>query len=394
MLFSILKNLSLIGKLVIIDASNKTHSFGESVPYVKIKFTNESIQRKLYKNPSLYLGEGYMNGDIVIQEGTIEDFISIITASYDDFILNNTTFRFYENLSNILKPLQQINLIKKSKKNIAHHYDLNENLYKLFLDKDMQYSCAYFHNENISLDQAQSDKKQHIINKLNIKNNMKVLDIGCGWGGLALQIARETGAFVKGITLSENQLETAKKRAQAEGLNEKVDFALQDYRNEKTKYDRIVSVGMFEHVGVNFYQTFFSKTYELLKDKGIFLLHTIGRRGKSTSTSPWIRKYIFPGGYVPSMSEILNVCEIENINITDIEILRLHYAYTLSHWYKNILKNKNKIIQMFDERFFRMWEFYLLISKYSFVNMGNVVFQIQISKEINNLPLTRNYIYN
>ena len=394
MLFSVLKNLSLIRKLIVIDASNKTHTFGESEPGVKIKFTNESIQRKLYKNPSLYLGEGYMNGDIVIQEGTIEDLISIITASYDDFILNNTTFRFYENLSNILKPLQQINLIKKSKKNIAHHYDLNENLYKLFLDKDMQYSCAYFHNENISLDQAQSDKKQHIIKKLNIENNMKVLDIGCGWGGLALQIAKETGSYVKGITLSENQLATAQKRAQEEGLNEKVVFALQDYRNEKTKYDRIVSVGMFEHVGTNFYQTFFSKTYELLKDKGIFLLHTIGRRGKSTSTSPWIRKYIFPGGYVPSMSEILNVCEIENINITDIEILRLHYAYTLTHWYKNILKNKNKIIKMFDERFFRMWEFYLLVSKYSFVNMGNVVFQIQISKEINNLPLTRNYIYN
>ena len=394
MLLSVLKNLTLKGKLEIIDASDKIHTFGETEPYVKIKFTTKSIEHKIYKNPSLYLGEGYMDGEIIIQEGTIENFINIITASYDDFILNNATFRFYENLSNILKPFQQLNKIKNSKKNIAHHYDLNENLYKLFLDKDMQYSCAYFHNENISLDQAQNDKKHHILKKLNIENNMNVLDIGCGWGGLALHIAKETGAHVKGITLSENQLKTAQKRAQDEGLNEKVVFALQDYRQENKKYDRIVSVGMFEHVGVNYFETFFSKTYELLKDKGVFLLHTIGYRGKPTTTSPWMRKYIFPGGYIPSLSEILNVCERKNINITDIEILRLHYAYTLTHWYKNILKNKNQIIKMYDERFFRMWEFYLLVSKYSFVNMGNVVFQIQISKKINNLPLTRNYIYN
>ena len=223
---------------------------------------------------------------------------------------------------------------------------------------------------------------------------MSVLDIGCGWGGLSLQIAKDTGAQVKGITLSENQLTTAKRRAQEEGLNEKVHFALQDYRFENKQYDRIVSVGMFEHVGINYFSSFFSKTYDLLKESGVFLLHTIGQKGKPSATSPWIRKYIFPGGYIPSMSEILETCEKLNINITDIEVLRLHYAHTLDHWYKNTLANKRQIIRMFDERFFRMWEFYLLISKYSFVNMGNVVFQIQISKNINNLPLTRNYIYN
>ncbi len=258
----------------------------------------------------------------------------------------------------------------------------------------MQYSCAYFHNENINLDQAQSDKKKLIINKLHINGDMNVLDIGCGWGGLSLQIAKDTGAQVKGITLSKNQLATAQKRAQEEGLNEKVHFSLQDYRLENNKYDRIVSVGMFEHVGINYYPTFFSKTYELLKDTGVFLLHTIGQTSEPTSTSPWIRKYIFPGGYIPSLSEILKICEKLSINITDIEVLRLHYAHTLNHWYKNTMAHKNQIIQMFDERFFRMWEFYLLISKYSFINMGNVVFQIQISKNINNLPLTRNYIYN
>ena len=400
MLFSVLRKVPLKGKLDIIDSNGKTHSFGTFIDltsdnlYSKIRFTNKSIQRKLFMNPGLYLGEGYMDGEIIIEEGTIEDFINIITSCYEDFISRNLIVNFYQSILNFLKPLHQINKIIKSKKNIEHHYDLNEKLYRLFLDRDMQYSCAYFHNENIDLDQAQSDKKKHIINKLNIKSDMNVLDIGCGWGGLSLQIAKDTGAQVKGITLSKNQLATAQKRSQEEGLNEKVHFALQDYRLENNKYDRIVSVGMFEHVGINYYPTFFSKAYELLKETGVVLLHTIGQTKAPTPTSPWMRKYIFPGGYIPSLSEILKTCENLCINVTDVEVLRLHYAHTLHHWYKNTLAHKNQIIQMFDERFFRMWEFYLLISKYSFLNMGNVVFQIQISKNINNLPLTRNYIYN
>ena len=223
---------------------------------------------------------------------------------------------------------------------------------------------------------------------------MTVLDIGCGWGGMALQIARDTGAKVKGITLSKNQFMTAKKRAKAEGLADKVEFSMLDYRQEQQRYDRIVSVGMFEHVGINHYSEFFSKTYDLLKDDGVFLLHTIGQKDKPSATNPWMRKYIFPGGYIPSLSEVLKECEKQNIVITDIEILRLHYAQTLKHWYQNFLKNKNRIIEMFDERFFRMWEYYLLVSQFSFCNMRNVVFQIQISKNINNLPLTRNYMYN
>jgi len=394
MLFSILRNISLEGKLIIIDSEGKSYSFGHSEPYVKIRFTNKFIQNKIFLNPGLYIGEAYMNKQLVIEEGSIEDFISIITASYNEFLKGHWFLKFFEKTSTFLKSFQQLNRIISSKKNVEHHYDLNEDLYRLFLDKDMQYSCAYFHNDNISLDQAQIDKKKHIIKKLQIDINSSILDIGCGWGGLALQIAKETGAKVKGITLSKNQLLTAKKRAQEEGLNDKVEFALQDYRSEKGFYDRIVSVGMFEHVGVNYFSNFFFKTQELLKKNGILLLHTIGQIGKPTATSPWIRKYIFPGGYIPSMSEIVNVCEKQNIIISDIEILRHHYALTLKHWYKNTLKNKDKIIKMFDKRFFRMWEFYLLISQYSFKNMGNVVFQIQITKNINNLPLTRNYIYN
>ncbi len=394
MLYSVLKKINFDCKIIFIDSNNKLYEFGEGSPVLKIRFTNKSIEKKLFRNPSLYFGEGYMNEEIILEEGTIEELVNIVTSCYDDYVRNNFIFKIYENFSGYFKVFQQLNESIKSKQNVAHHYDLNEDLYKLFLDKDMQYSCGYFHNENISLEQAQIDKKKHIINKLQISENMEVLDIGCGWGGMALEIAKQTGAKVKGITLSENQFVTASRRAQEEGLSDKVSFQIQDYRNEEKKYDRIVSVGMFEHVGIKYFKVYLKKTYEILKDNGVFLLHTIGQRGIPTATSPWIRKYIFPGGYIPSLSDIINETQKLNINVTDIEILRLHYAHTLSHWYKNVQKNKDKIVNMFDERFYRMWEFYLLASKYSFVNMGNVVFQIQIAKNINDLPLTRNYIYN
>jgi len=394
MLYSVLKKVNFKERLSIVDSNNNTRVFGKGKSNLRIRLTNKSIEKKLFRNPSLHFGEGYMNREILIEEGSIEQLIDLITLCYDDFIQHNSIYKIYENFSGYFKVFQQLNEIVKSKQNVAHHYDLKEDLYKLFLDKDMQYSCAYFHNENMSLDQAQIDKKNHIINKLQISENMKVLDIGCGWGGMAIEIAKQTGATVKGITLSENQFATASKRAQEEGLSEKLTFKLQDYRNENENYDRIVSVGMFEHVGIKYFREYLKKTYDLLKDTGVFLLHTIGQRGVPTATSPWIRKYIFPGGYIPSLSDIIHETEKLNINITDIEILRLHYAHTLTHWYKNIQKNKDQIIKMFDDRFYRMWEFYLLASKYSFVNMGNVVFQIQIAKNIDNLPLTRNYMYN
>ena len=394
MLYSVLNKVNFKGKITIIDSNDKIRNFGSGPIILKVRLKSKAIEKKLFRNPGLHFGEGYMNQEILIEEGTIEELIDVITSCYDDFLRNNFIYRIYENFSGYFKIFQQLNATVKSKHNVAHHYDLKEDLYKLFLDKDMQYSCAYFHNENINLEQAQIDKKKHIINKLQIKENMNVLDIGCGWGGMAIEIAKQTGANVKGITLSENQFATASKRVQAEGLAEKVSFAIQDYRIEAQKYDRIVSVGMFEHVGIKYFRTYLKKTYELLKDNGVFLLHTIGQRGIPTATSPWIRKYIFPGGYIPSLSEIMKETQKLNINVTDVEVLRLHYAHTLSHWYKNVLENKDKIIKMFDERFFRMWEFYLLASKYSFINMGNVVFQIQISKNINSLPLTRNYIYN
>ncbi len=394
MLYSVLKKINFDAKIIIVDSKNTQRVFGSGEKIIKVKLTNKSIEKKLFRNPGLHLGEGYMNEEIIIEQGTIEELIDVVTSCYDDFVRNNFIYRIYENFSGYFKVFQQLNETIKSKQNVAHHYDLKEDLYRLFLDKDMQYSCAYFHNQNISLDQAQVDKKKHIINKLKISENMRVLDIGCGWGGMALEIAKQTGAKVKGITLSENQFATASKRAQKEGLSEKVSFEIQDYRDEFEKYDRIVSVGMFEHVGIKYFRPYLKKTYELLKENGVFLLHTIGQRGIPTATSPWIRKYIFPGGYIPSLTDIINETQKLNINVTDIEILRLHYAHTLTHWYRNVQKNKDQIIKMFDNKFYKMWEFYLLASKYSFVNMGNVVFQIQIAKNIDNLPLTRNYIYN
>ncbi|MBT3777795.1 MAG: class I SAM-dependent methyltransferase [Pelagibacteraceae bacterium] len=394
MFFFILKKVKFKSRIIFVDYKDNIFKFGKGKASLRIKLTNKSIERKLFLNPGLHFGEGYMNGEIIVEEGTIEQLIDEVTSVYDDFVHNNFFYRFYENLSSNVKVFHQLNELVSAKRNVRHHYDLKEDLYKLFLDKDMQYSCAYFHNENISLEQAQIDKKNHIINKLQITSDMDVLDIGCGWGGMSIEIAKQTGASVKGITLSENQYATASKRVQEEGLSEKVSFQIQDYRKETKKYDRIVSVGMFEHVGIKYFRTFFKKTHDLLKDNGVFLLHTIGQRGIPTATSHWIRKYIFPGGYIPSLSDIVNETQKLDINITDIEILRLHYAHTITHWYKNILNNKEQIIKMFDIRFYRMWEFYLLASKYSFVNMGNVVFQIQIAKNINNLPLTRNYMYN
>ena len=236
MLFSILNKIKFKGKLVVTNYKGKTFHFGEGKEFVKIRLSNKSIENKIFRNPSLYLGEGYMNKEIIIEEGTLDDFLKIITSSYDDYMSSNFVFKLYENISTFFKSFQQINKLVRSKKNIAHHYDIDEKMYKLFLDKDMQYSCAYFHNQNIGLDQAQLDKKKHIIDKLQIKENMSVLDIGCGWGGMAIQIAKDTGARVKGITLSENQFATAQKRAQEEGISEKVSFALQDYRNENDKY--------------------------------------------------------------------------------------------------------------------------------------------------------------
>ena len=382
------------GTLEVIDYDGKKYIFGNSEPFTSIRFHKKDIKKKLYLNPELYLGEAYVDGDITIENGDLETFINIVSKNYN-YIVKDFTHHILDLINLFAEFFQRGNLQDISKKNVSHHYDINEEIYKLFLDKDMQYSCAYFHNENISLDQAQIDKKNHLIKKLNInKNNMKVLDIGSGWGGMALQIAKDTGAYVKGVTLSDNQYITSKKRAKELSLDSKVDFDLIDYRNLNEKFDRIISVGMFEHVGKKEYQKFFKKIYDLLNDEGVCVLHTIGTMHPPSKTNPWIKKYIFPGGYIPSLSDIVPVIEKNKLWINDIEFLQLHYATTLKNWRINFNRNREKISKILDEKFCRMWEFYLLSSEYSFRNLGNQVFQIQITKNLDNLPFTRNYIYN
>ena len=394
MFLNFLRKTIKYGKIEIIDYDKKRYVFGSSGEFCSIRLHKKNTKKKLFINPELYVGEAYVEGDLTIEEGSLEIFISIITKNYKNFdkIIYHKILRIFKR---ILKLLNKKNLIGTSIKNVAHHYDINEEIYKLFLDKDMQYSCAYFHNDNISLDQAQIDKKHHLIKKLNInKKNMKVLDIGSGWGGMALQIAKDTGAYVTGITLSKNQLETSRKRAKNNNLNSLVNFELEDYRNINEKFDRIISIGMFEHVGAQQYDVFFKKIKEILTDDGVMILHSIGQKYKPQETNSWIRKYIFPGGYIPSLSEVLSATEKEGLWVNDLEILRLHYAETLKHWHKNFNNNREKISQILSEKFCRMWEFYLLLSEYSFRNMGNFVFQMQISKNLGSLPFTRNYIYN
>ena len=275
---------------------------------------------------------------------------------------------------------------------MAHHYDLSGRLYDLFLDKDKQYSCAYFEDENDGLEEAQHNKKRHIAAKLLLESDQKVLDIGCGWGGLALYLAREAGVEVTGLTLSREQHGAAEERAREAGLDNQVRFRLQDYREEAETYDRVVSVGMFEHVGATHYREFFGKLRRLLKEDGVALLHTIGRAGPPGATNAWLAKYIFPGGYTPALSEMMAAIEKEDLWVTDIEALRLHYAGTLRHWRERFAANRDEIRDLYDEKFCRMWEFYLTGCEQSFRRMDQLVFQIQIARRRDAVPLTRGYI--
>ena len=301
--------------------------------------------------------------------------------------------QFINKLSGSYRYLTNFNFIKKSKMNVAHHYDLSDELYDLFLDPKKQYSCAYFKNENDTLEDAQNNKIQHIIKKLNIQPNQKVLDIGCGWGSLAFDIAKSKNCEVTGITLSENQFAYCVKKSKELNLENQVTFKLMDYRELDEKFDRIVSVGMFEHVGRKFYKKFFKQIEKLLTDTGVSLIHTIGSVNPPRDPHPWVTKYIFPGGYTPSLSEVTTPIEKAGLVVSDIEVLKLHYSHTLRHWKENCIKNKEKIVEMFDERFFRMWEFYLAGCEIAFKWGDQVVYQFQLTKSYTSTPITRDYIY-
>ena len=378
----------------LVDANKKSHIIGKPKKEnpIKLKILDKSLHWKLLMNPDLYLGEGYMDGSIVIENGTLTEFL--------DIALKNVGRKHTNEISNILgkfrrvyRYLTNLNLIGKSKENVAHHYDISEKFYDLFLDEKRQYSCAYFKNEDDTLEIAQNNKIDHIIKKLNLKPNQKVLDIGCGWGTLAIDIAKKTQCEVVGITLSENQLEYAKKKAKEMNLENQVEFRLADYRQLNEKFDRVVSVGMFEHVGRNFYKKYFNIVYDFLNEDGVALIHTIGSVNPPRPPQPWITKYIFPGGYTPSLSEVSAPIEKSGLILSDIEVLRTHYQHTLRNWKDRFMSKKEHVLEMFDEKFFRMWEFYLVSCEMAFKWGDQVVFQLQLTKKLKATPITRDYIY-
>jgi cyclopropane-fatty-acyl-phospholipid synthase len=358
---------------------------------VALRFTSRMAQIAVLFDPELKLGEAYMDGDLIVEEGDIADFLEI--ALYQEMHGGPPRWtRWLKGLRYISRRLQQYNPRDRSRANVAHHYDLDARIYALFLDADRQYSCAYFDTPTASLDDAQVAKKRHLAAKLVMKGARRVLDIGCGWGGMALYLAKFCGARVTGVTLSQEQFAIAKSRAGEQSLEDTVEFRMQDYRDVAEKFDRIVSVGMFEHVGVGFYDTFFRKAADILTDDGVMVLHSIGRSEPPTNTNAWIAKYIFPGGYIPALSEVLPAIERSGLIVTDIEILRLHYAETLKAWRERFLARREEVEQIYDARFVRMWEFYLAASEMAFRQQNMMVFQIQLAKRQGVVPITRNYI--
>jgi len=389
-----LNKLFIKGGFILIDAETKQYIIGspESKHPIKIKLLDKKLHYKLLFRPDLYFGEAYSDGTIIIENGSLTDFLDLALMNIGRNELNFLS-QLLNKLSGTYRYLTNFNFIKKSKMNVAHHYDLSDDLYDLFLDPKKQYSCAYFKNENDSLETAQNNKIQHIIKKLNIKPNQRVLDIGCGWGSLALDIAKSTQCEMTGITLSKNQFNYCEKKAKELNLENQVTFKLIDYRQLNEKFDRIVSIGMFEHVGRKFYKNYFKQIEKLLSKDGISLIHTIGSVNPPRDPHPWITKYIFPGGYTPSLSEVTGPIEKAGLIVSDIEVLKMHYSHTLRHWKENCIANEEKITQMFDERFFRMWEFYLASCESAFKWGDQVVYQFQLTKNYTSTPTTRDYIY-
>jgi cyclopropane-fatty-acyl-phospholipid synthase len=390
-----LRRLIRAGSMTLIDAGGASHRIvGEKPgPDVTVRLHDRALHHKLILNPRLRIGEAYMDGTLTIDDGRLYDFLDLLGLNMRD-LESNAVVRVKMALERIVRLLAQYNPVGRAQRNVAHHYDLNGALYDTFLDADRQYSCAYFRTPQDTLEQAQAQKKAHILAKLLVVPRHKVLDIGSGWGGLGLQIARDSGADVTGVTLSVEQHAVSSRRALESGLADRVRFKLLDYRQETGTYDRIVSVGMFEHVGAPHYDEFFAKVKSLLADDGVMLLHSIGTMGPPGAQNPWIRKYIFPGGYTPSLSEVMAAIERVGLYVTDMEVLRLHYAETLLHWRQRFMANRDRVKAMagYDDRFCRMWEFYLAAAEMSFRRLDQMVFQIQIAKRNDAAPLTRDYM--
>jgi cyclopropane-fatty-acyl-phospholipid synthase len=380
------------GNLRVTTAGGTVFAFGDgSGKPVAIRFTNQAAQCGVLIDPELKFGESYADGSMVVEQGTIADVLSVVFAQRRDG-KPPWWARLQWSIRYLYRRLLQLNLPRRSRSNVAHHYDLDGRLYALFLDADRQYSCGYFETPNQSLDDAQLAKKRHLAAKLLVDRQHRVLDIGCGWGGLAIYLAEICQARVTGVTLSAEQHAFASSRASERLPAQAIEFRLQDYRDVPEHFDRIVSVGMFEHVGVGFYDTFFRKCASLLQDDGVMLLHSIGRSEGPNVTNPWIAKYIFPGGYIPALSEVLPAVEKAGLLVTDIEVLRLHYAETIKAWRQRFMAHRDDVERLYDVWFARMWEFYLAAAEMAFREQAMMVFQLQLTKRQGVVPMTRDYI--
>jgi cyclopropane-fatty-acyl-phospholipid synthase len=392
MIRGLFRRLIRQGTLTVFFPDGTREEFGSGRPRAAIRFRDRKAMLRLMLNPELAFGELYMDGGLVPEGCSIAEVLDLVVANLARSGTSGPA-RFIRAVRRALRRLEQFNPARRARRNVAHHYDLSGALFDLFLDKDKQYSCAYFSQAGESLDEAQTAKKRHIAAKLHLdRPGLKVLDIGSGWGGLALDLARDGGANVLGCTLSQEQFAVANERARQAGLAERVKFGLIDYRELGGRFDRIVSVGMFEHVGAPHYDAFFAKVKSLLADDGTMLLHTIGRSDGPGTTNPWIAKYIFPGGYVPALSEVLAAVERSGLIVTDVEILRLHYAQTCKEWRRRFVARWDEAAGLYDERFCRMWEFYLAGAEMAFRHDGQVVFQIQLACHNDALPITRDYM--
>jgi len=380
------------GTLMMTTARGQTLTFGDGgLPEVAIRFTDTAAQTALCLHPELKLGELFMDGRLVIEQGNILDLFQLLLQDTHGQLDELPLHRLRKIRAWLTRRSE--NDAHRSKRNVAHHYDLDGRLYSLFLDSDKQYSCAYFDRPDASLEEAQAAKKRHIVAKLLVERGHSVLDIGSGWGGMGLYLAQVAGVgSVKGVTLSEEQLEVSRRRAATAGVSDRVKFELEDYRATAGTFDRIVSVGMFEHVGLASYDEYFQTCRKLLKDDGVMLLHTIGRSGTPYPVNPWIARYIFPGGHLPVLSEMMPAIERAGLVVTDIEILRLHYAYTLQAWRERFLAHREDVLKLYDERFCRMWECYLAMAESAFRWQDAVVFQLQLAKRNDVVPLTRDYV--